>query len=597
MSLFRFDGLTPSLFRRNWALVHDYARQCALFVLLGLFATMVEGLGIGLMIPLLHGKVPTNGSHGRLLHWLDLLIGRFDGHSQNLVILGLILAAMTLKGITSFAYTALLYWISNRVQFNTRNRIYGKILDVSQDHLESKEQGRLLRALSEGPRDASQSVATLLWLTLNISTVLVFSVLLMVISWKLVLFIAVALLLLSLLVRVTTRRVTQLGSRVLDENNALLQRVKETLLGSSTIRAFGRESYEKQRFEERSERARRLHLHRDLLLALAHPLTEFLAAAVLVTLVYLALNADVELAVLAAMAFILLRLQPQIQSANANLATLAALDRQVAEVLDLMKASEESTIRSGSQTPPRMTQGVRFEHVSHSYTEGKRALSDIDMLLRAGKTTALVGRSGAGKSSLIHLLCRFRDPTEGCISVDGTDLRALDLKAWRESIALVSQDVHIFSDSVRENIRYGRLDADDAAIRAAAMRAHAHDFIMELPMGYDTWVGERGVRLSGGQRQRLSIARAILRDPDILILDEATNSLDALSEAHIQSAIDALGRDRTLVVIAHRLSSIRKADHIVVLDAGGIVEQGSFEDLMAREGLFTQLFGSGQITA
>ncbi len=596
-SLFRFNRFNLTLLRHNWLLAHDYAWHCALFVVLGLVATLIEGLGIGLMIPLLHGSVPTSGSAGWLLHWLNPLVNSFDEGSRNVAILGMILAAMTLKGITSYAYTALLYWISNRVQFNTRNKMYSLILDVSQDYLESKEQGGLLRALSVGPKEASQSVATLLWLILNICTVLVFSLLLMALSWQLVLIVATALLLLSALVRVSTRRVRQLGSRGLDEDNTLVQRVKETLLGTNTIRAFGRETYERQRFKENSERARRLHLHRDLLLALAHPLTEFLAAIVLVMLVYLALNAGVQLAVLAAMAFMLLRLQPQIQNANANLATLASLDSQVVEVVDLMETGDKPSIRSGSQSLSRPVQGVRFENVGHCYAGRKRALSHIDLLVRAGHTTALVGRSGAGKSSLINLLCRFRDPTEGRISVDGTDLRALDLAVWRERIALVSQDVHIFSDTVRENIRYGRLGADDAAIQAAAVSAHAHDFIMELPMGYDTRVGERGVRLSGGQRQRLSIARAILRDPDILVLDEATNSLDSLSEAHIQAAIEELGKGRTLLVVAHRLSSIQKADHIVVLDAGRIIEQGEFAELMARNGLFAQLFGSGQKTA
>lgn len=557
---------------------------------------MLEGFGIGLMIPLLRGAVPTSGSASWLLDWLNLLINHFDERSRRIAVLGMILIAMALKGFISYTYTALVYGISNKVQLKTRNKMYNLMLIVSQDYLESKEQGRFLRALSVGPKDASQAVATLLWLILNIVTVLVFSVLLMAISWRLLLIIAPALILLSVLVRVSTQRVKQLGSRGLNEDNALIQRVKESLLGANTIRAYGREIYERQRFEKNSERLRRLHLHRDLLLALAHPLTEFLAAVVLIMLVYLALNAGVELAVLAAMAFMLLRLQPQIQNANANLATLASLDAQVAEVLDLMDTCGKPSIYSGSQQPPRLRQGIRFEHVSHCYVGNKRALNDINLLLRAGQTTALVGRSGAGKSSLINLLCRFRDPTEGRVSVDGTDLRALDLAAWRERIALVSQDVYIFSDSVRENIRYGRLEADDAAIQAAAISAHAHEFIMDLPMGYDTRVGEHGVQLSGGQRQRLSIARAILRDPDILVLDEATNSLDTLSEAHIQTAIEELGKGRTLVVVAHRLSSIEKADHIVVLDAGQIIEQGEFAQLMARNGLFTRLFGSGQTT-
>lgn len=212
------------------------------------------------------------------------------------------------------------------------------------------------------------------------------------------------------------------------------------------------------------------------------------------------------------------------------------------------------------------------------------------MLIPAGKTTALVGPSGAGKSTLIKLILRMYDPTKGAIYVDDYNLREMDIKSWRGRIAVVSQDVYVFDTTVRENIAYGRLEATEAEIITAAKLAEAHDFICEFPQGYDTHVGNRGIRLSGGERQRIALARAIVRNPDILILDEATNALDSISEHLIQQALETLSQDRTVIVIAHRLSTVEHADHIIVLEEGRVREQGNMECLLQRNGLYAQLY-------
>jgi subfamily B ATP-binding cassette protein MsbA len=275
---------------------------------------------------------------------------------------------------------------------------------------------------------------------------------------------------------------------------------------------------------------------------------------------------------------------------------ILAKHASIQATLDFVDSRGKPYPKAGMERFGGLMRGICFEKVSFAYCgKDSLALENVDLEIAKGQTLAFVGPSGAGKSTLIHLLCRLYEPTAGHILVDGKNLDEFEFDSWREHIALVSQDVHIFNATVRENIAYGKLDASEAEIIAAARRAHAHEFIQDLPQGYDTLMGDRGLLLSGGQRQRLSIARTILRDPDILILDEATNALDPISETHIQAAIEELGQSRTVLVVAHRLSTIEKADRIVVLDQGRIAELGRFEDLLNQDGLFAALYRSHRL--
>jgi ATP-binding cassette, subfamily B, bacterial MsbA len=270
---------------------------------------------------------------------------------------------------------------------------------------------------------------------------------------------------------------------------------------------------------------------------------------------------------------------------------LVSLSASVENVLALLDRSDKPYLTPGTVRHTGLKDAIRLDHVTFHYDSdaAKPALEDVSITIPARKTTALVGPSGAGKSTIVKLLLRFYDPTHGEVYVDERPLRELDLESWRSRISLVSQDVFVFNVPIRDNIAYGRLDASEEEIVAAARKADAHEFIMQLPDGYDTLVGDRGVRLSGGQQQRITLARAILRDPEVLILDEATNSLDSISEKLIQDAIDTMSRDRTVVVVAHRFSTIERADQIVVLEDGHVREQGDLQRLLRLNGLFSRL--------
>ncbi len=288
---------------------------------------------------------------------------------------------------------------------------------------------------------------------------------------------------------------------------------------------------------------------------------------------------------------ILFRLLPVIGSVN-NARTQFANNLPSAEiVIDFLRRDNKLFLQSGNITYNKLTEGIRFEAVSFAYPNHQKiVLKEIDLWIPKGKTIALVGASGAGKSTIADLLPRFYDPIDGRITIDGEDLREYNLQSVRQSMGVVSQDTFLFSNSVHYNISYGLKDVTEQDIIDATKRANAYEFITQLPQGFETEIGERGVMLSGGQRQRMAIARALLRNPDILILDEATSALDTVSERLVQEAIDELCRDRTTLVIAHRLSTVQKADQIVVLDKGKVVEIGNHQELLAKNGYYARLY-------
>ncbi len=494
------------------------------------------------------------------------------------------------RGLGFYASRYLVEWVGNRVVADLRIALFDRLQELSLQFFSGSRTGELIsrtsndtslveRAVSNVLADLVQqpfvmagAVGYLFWLDARLAalSLLVFPLCLVPIS----------------LFGRRVRRFAREGQQRLADLVSLLQ---ETLSGVRVVKAFGMEDYERGRFRERSTAVfRRLMKVARAKAALEPIIVEFAIAGISVVLVYArwrGLTVDQFFTFAAALVVLY---DPVKKLSHIHLAvqqSSAAADR-VFEVIDT-----EATVRDAPDAAPfgEEVRAVTFEGVGFAY-DGEPVLRDIDLEVRAGQCVALVGASGSGKTTLVNLLPRFFDATRGAIRINGRDVRSITLASLRRLMGLVTQETFLFNDTVAGNIAYGRPDVPAARIEEAARRAHAHEFVCAMPDGYATPIGERGVRLSGGQRQRLAIARALLRDPPILILDEATSALDTESERLVQAALDAAMERRTVFVVAHRLSTVRRADQILVLDRGAVAERGTHEELLARGGLYRRLY-------
>ena len=373
----------------------------------------------------------------------------------------------------------------------------------------------------------------------------------------------------------------------------LNQLLQENFTGQRIVKAFAREDFEAERFKSANEHFRRVQMKLRIMRELSSPVMELLGAVGMAVIIsyggYHVIQGTTTPGTFFSFLAALLMLYAPIRglsSAQNSIQEALAAAQRVFSVLDLEPGIMD---RAGARVLPPLSRNIVYRHVSFSYG-GNTVLTDIDFTVTKGDMVALVGPSGAGKTTLLNLLPRFYEVTAGTILVDGVDLREVSLASLRAQIGVVTQQTILFNETVRYNVAYGRLDATEAEIIQAIRAAHAYDFVMALPRGLDTVIGEQGVRLSGGERQRLAIARALLKDPPILILDEATSSLDSESEREVQQALDRLIEGRTTLVIAHRLSTVRHAHRLVVVDGGRIVETGTHDELLRVDGLYKRLY-------
>jgi subfamily B ATP-binding cassette protein MsbA len=396
------------------------------------------------------------------------------------------------------------------------------------------------------------------------------------------------------LIRYVSRRFRRISRNIQDSMGELTQFSEEVIHGQQLVKSFNGEAWQERLFEEVNERNRRLNMKMAAAVGASTPVVQLISACILALLVYLATLESLksEISVGSFMSFIaaiLLLMQPMKRLTNIN----ASIQRGLAAARNLFEVLDEPVEADHGSVPLQQARGaIEFRDLCFAYDTSKGdVLRDVSFIIEPGQTVALVGRSGSGKTTLAHLLVRFYDPQRGAIYLDGEDVRNYRLADLRRQIAVVGQDVTLFNDSIRHNIAYGSSgNASAEALIASAEAAHAMTFIRELPQGLDTCVGDRGLTLSGGQRQRLAIARAMLKDAPILVLDEATSALDSESERMIQDALEHLMQNRTSLIIAHRLSTVERADRILVLEQGRLVQSGTHAQLIAQPGVYADLY-------
>ena len=587
-----------SVFRQLFRIMPHQRVLTGAVITTAFLTAVAEGLGVGLVIPLLDtSDIQSNTIKGLPLpSWIGDYILSLGLVARVRVVAVILLAMVFVQSGMRFTNRILTLKLKIETERILNRETILQLYRLPLKFIHNDTSGNLLTTIVTNTHSASHLITILANLILNVSILIVYAVLMALLSWKLTL-LAIGLLVPLGVIhhRISSNRLKQEGRAHVTEQKNVRKLVIESLSLMKLSHLYSQESQSIDRCLQAADRYLHHFFESQKLILRSVPLFSISAAIGMSSLLFLGtffLPAESTgwLGRMIIFLLIVFRLLTPATAVNRMYSeiwnTLPALE----SVLKFLKTEDKQLMENGNVKFTALKEGIQFDHVTFRYSDlGNPALDDVTFSIPKGEVTAIVGVSGSGKSTIINLIARLYDCSEGRILLDQTDLREFDIPTWRQSLAVVSQDTLLYNDSLMNNLKFANADATDEEAMRAAELAELHQFVEELPEGYDTHIGDNGVRLSGGQQQRIAIARALLSNPDLLILDEATSALDSNTESSIQLALDSFGKDRTVVIAAHRLATICNADNIIVLKEGKVIEQGTHAELMLQSGLYREL--------
>lgn len=586
---------TTRFWQGNYLILRElkhFRRIAILAVIFSLLAAVFEGVTVGLITQFL--QTFTNPEAAPVHTGIDWFDTRFLGvnasaSSRLYRVSALIFLTVWLRSILVYLGNFNTKLSELNLSERLRKQLFEQFQGLSLSYFAQKRSAELVNTILSQVHQVRLAFGVASILITRSFTLLVYVTAMLCLSWQLTIISILMFILLATGLSTLVKRVREASFDAVKFSNYFVSVTMEFISGMRTVQACATQDFERRRFYKAADDVLRANTKSVAASAMVQPITEGVSSTILLVMLILAItifvaNEQLQIGALLAFLFVLLRLAPIVAQLNASWSQLNSFQGAMSNVVELLKTENKTYLKNGKIQFTGLERSIELVSVDFGYDASSLVLHDITLTIKCGQTMALVGASGAGKSTLADLIPRFYDPTQGKIFIDGIDLREFEINSVRRKIAVVSQDTFIFNTSVWNNIAYGTENADETAIREAARLANALEFILEMPEGFETQLGDRGVRLSGGQRQRIAIARALLRDPEILILDEATSALDSVSERLIQESLEKLSVGRTVIAIAHRLSTIVRADKVVVLEQGRIVEQGGYQELLDQHG-------------
>jgi subfamily B ATP-binding cassette protein MsbA len=586
-----------SLWQNNRVILREFKHFRVVAILAIVFSALAasfEGFGLGFLLVFLQslttpGAEPVKTGIG----WFDILILGINASATERLYRISALIVVTTCMRASFNYIGQICIQFSEVSLvdNLRKRIFQQLEAQTLNYFSHKKSGELVNILTSEMERVRQIFGGLAFLITRSFTLIIYSISLFILSWKLTIVSILLFSLLAVALSTLNKQIRERSFAITSANDNFTARVLEFIEGIRTIHAFSTQEFERKRYYQASEKIVNTWKSVYWISLIVKPLAESISTLILISMIIVALTTGLmKVSALLTFFFVLFRIIPMTQDLNGVVAFLSTQAGAVENIKELLRTDDKIYFQNGALRFPGFKRSIDLVSVDFDYSPDQRVLHNITLSIKQGEMTALIGSSGAGKTTLADLIPRFHDATDGYIYIDEVDIRKFDINSLRSQIAVVSQNTFIFNTSVGNNIAYGTPKATEIEIKEAARLANALEFILEMPEGFDTQLGDRGVRLSGGQRQRIAIARALLKNPEILILDEATSALDSVSERLIQESLEKLSVGRTVIAIAHRLSTIAKADKVVVLEQGKIVEQGAYQELLQQRGKFWQYY-------